>query len=326
VTAPARSSTPLVSVVVSTYKRPVMLRETLRSVLEGEFEDFEILVGNDGEAEDIADVRRELDDPRIRWLHRAERLGMLRNNLDGFARARGVYVANLHDDDVWTPHFLSTLVPPMQDDPAVVLAFCDHFIMDEHGVLLEHQTEEATRAWGRSVLAPGKHQPFWEIGLVNQSISFGCSSLFRRSAMPLDRFPDEIGPAYDVWATYQLAKTEQAAWYDPNRLVYYRSHPASQTGSGRRTNAAAQIFMFSRFLEEPRLAPWRDVFRRRLAQAETALGVEHLLSGEKAEGRACLRRGARLRPTPRNAALAVGGHVAPALLSRISTARAARRS
>jgi len=87
----------------------------------------------------------------------------------------GEFVAILNDDDVWEPAFLSQLVPHLLNDPDVVLAFSDHYIIDEQSRIDPAATENNTRRWRRDVLSPGLHRPFWRC-LVEMSIPVAQAS------------------------------------------------------------------------------------------------------------------------------------------------------
>ena len=73
----------------------------------------------------------------------------------------GEFIAILNDDDGrWEPAFLSKLMPHLLDNQDVVLAFSDHYVVDEDGCSTCTVTEGNTRRWPRDVLAPGLHRPF----------------------------------------------------------------------------------------------------------------------------------------------------------------------
>jgi len=114
----------------------------------------------------------------------------------------GKYVSVLNDDDEWEPPFLSKPVPILVDDPEVVIAFSDHYVMDELGRIDPAATEENTRRWHRDVLSPEPHRPFWRclvemsIPAAQASVTSGARSIGRpsqsRSAQPAT-----CGPA--IW-------------------------------------------------------------------------------------------------------------------------------
>jgi GT2 family glycosyltransferase len=97
--------TPFCSVVIPTYNRADLLRETLDSVLRQDGADFEVIVVDDGSPEDLS---RLADEYRTRvTILRQENAGPSAARNRGAAAARGEYVAFLDSDDVWFPWTLS---------------------------------------------------------------------------------------------------------------------------------------------------------------------------------------------------------------------------
>jgi glycosyltransferase involved in cell wall biosynthesis len=103
---------PRVSVIIATFNRARMLRCAIRSVLDQQFDDLELLVVGDRCTDESADVVTAFADPRVQWLNRDENCGSQWGpNNDGLARAAGELVAFLGHDDLWLPWHLQTLVP-----------------------------------------------------------------------------------------------------------------------------------------------------------------------------------------------------------------------
>jgi glycosyltransferase involved in cell wall biosynthesis len=240
---------PLVSIVLPTCERPAFLRIALASALEQSFDNFEIIVMNDGSPDSIASVRASFTDPRIRWMDNPVRLGMLRNNLRGFSLARGQLVINLHDDDAWATELLTTLVRPLLADATLVCAFSDHYVMDASGEVDAAATEGASMRWRRDRLRPGRHQPFWDIAVLDRSIPVQLATLFRRSEVDLTDVPPSVGPLYDLYLAFAMCRGGGAAWFEPSRLAFYRIHPGSQTAMNRLENAHAGIACYQLFAD-----------------------------------------------------------------------------
>ena len=97
---------PDVTVVVPTRDRWPLLRRALRSAL-GQLEtDVEVVVVDDGSADETPARLAELGDPRVRVLRHESSEGVARARNDGIAAARGTWVAFLDDDDLWSPRKL----------------------------------------------------------------------------------------------------------------------------------------------------------------------------------------------------------------------------
>ncbi|MCB2198004.1 glycosyltransferase [bacterium] len=104
---------PKVSVVVPTYNRPKGLEHALRSILDGRFQDFEILVVNDA-GQPVEGVIRTLNDKRITYIVHPQNKGLPAARNTALKLARGQYIAYLDDDDIWYENHLETLVAEIQ--------------------------------------------------------------------------------------------------------------------------------------------------------------------------------------------------------------------
>ncbi|MCP9473460.1 MAG: glycosyltransferase, partial [Nitrospira sp.] len=112
-----RSRPPKVSVIVPTYNRPQRLKAALGSILSQTFQDFEIIVVNDGE-ESVEPIVRELDRQcRITLINHDRNRGLAAARNTGIRVARGKYIAYLDDDDRYLPDHLETLVTVLERGP-----------------------------------------------------------------------------------------------------------------------------------------------------------------------------------------------------------------
>lgn len=106
---------PMVSVVIPTYNRRDDLEAALKSVLAQKFDDFEIIVVNDG-GRNVSDLESGLDTKgKIRWLNHEQRRDVAAARNTGLRAAKGFYVAYLDDDDIYYPDHLETLVRTLED-------------------------------------------------------------------------------------------------------------------------------------------------------------------------------------------------------------------
>jgi glycosyltransferase involved in cell wall biosynthesis len=97
---------PFFSIVIPTYNRAHLIRQTIESVLAQEDADFEVIVVDDGSRDNTEEVVRGLKDERVAYYRKenAER-GAARNY--GAARARGRYVNFFDSDDLLYPNHLT---------------------------------------------------------------------------------------------------------------------------------------------------------------------------------------------------------------------------
>lgn len=124
---------PLASVVLPTYNRTKHLGRAIESVLNQRFEDFELIVVDDGSTENTEAVVERFDDDRVNYLeHRVNQGGSAARNT-GIEASRGDYVAFLDDDDSWLPHKLGRQIERLEEcSEEWVAAYCN-FHLVRHG-------------------------------------------------------------------------------------------------------------------------------------------------------------------------------------------------
>jgi glycosyltransferase involved in cell wall biosynthesis len=122
----------LVSVVICTYNSARWIRETLDSVLAQTFQDFEIVVVDDGSTDRTAEIVASYGDPRIRWI--AKEHGGIPDSFNrSIAEARGELIARIGHDDVMDPYRLELQVAAMRKHPEVGVVHTDALTIDGHG-------------------------------------------------------------------------------------------------------------------------------------------------------------------------------------------------
>ena len=106
---------PEVSVIIPTYNRSSLVRESVASVLRQSFTDFEVIVVDDGSTDDTSVLIKGISDSRIRYFYKENGGVATARNL-GMAHAQGEYFAFLESDDIWPGDFLSIMVFHLRDN------------------------------------------------------------------------------------------------------------------------------------------------------------------------------------------------------------------
>jgi glycosyltransferase involved in cell wall biosynthesis len=115
---------PTVSVVMPNYNASEYVQETIESVLQQTFVDFEFLVIDDGSTDDSVDIiqRYSQQDSRIKLFTQSNQgVSITRNN--GIQKASGEFIAFLDSDDIWLPDTLATHVQHLTANPSLGLSF-----------------------------------------------------------------------------------------------------------------------------------------------------------------------------------------------------------
>src|SRR3989304_6203052 len=100
---------PKVSVIIPSYNRLPMLKEAVGSVLAQDFEDFELIVVDDGSTDGTAEEIKRYGG-RVRLFQHSENRGVSAARNKGILHVRGKYLAFLDSDDLWVKEKLKIQV------------------------------------------------------------------------------------------------------------------------------------------------------------------------------------------------------------------------
>ena len=127
---------PLVSVIIPNYNHGKYLRERIDSVLEQEFQDFELIILDDKSTDDsLAVIREYQNHPRVSHIiANEENTGNTFIQWErGIMLAQGTYIWVAESDDVAEPQLLGTLVEALQTHSQAVVAYCHSEMIDSNG-------------------------------------------------------------------------------------------------------------------------------------------------------------------------------------------------
>ena len=125
---------PKVSVNIPCFNSEKYIAETLQSALNQTFEDFEIILVNDGSTDMTEDIIKKFSDPRIKYYYQKNMgLGNTRNRQ--LALSSGEFIAFLDHDDIWLPTKLEKQIRLFENHPKVGLVYCDTIFFNDNGDL-----------------------------------------------------------------------------------------------------------------------------------------------------------------------------------------------
>ena len=119
---------PLVSVVIPTYNRALLIPETITSVLNQSFRDFEIIVVDDGSRDNTQDIVSAFPVTYIKQ----ENQGLPNARNTGILASSGRYIAILDSDDCLLEQSLEKRVNVLEAHPQVGFAYTHLYTMDEN--------------------------------------------------------------------------------------------------------------------------------------------------------------------------------------------------
>jgi len=178
-------NTPLISTVIATYNRPLLVTRAVRSALNQTLQNIEVIVIIDGPNDDNAVALGAIADRRLKvhTLPSRQRLAAARNA--GVALARGKWIALLDDDDEWLPHKLEKQLATAEQSPYQYPIVASQLIA---------RNEWGDRIWPRRTPEPDENLSEYLLcqrslfagdGLVLPSVIFTSKELL--TTMPLRR-------------------------------------------------------------------------------------------------------------------------------------------
>lgn len=185
---------PLVSFIMPVYNAADFLTETIHSILEQTYENFEVIAINDGSTDDSLKILQKYSkiDTRIKVISR-ENKGLVKTLNEAIDRSSGDFLARIDSDDLCTPNRLQLQVEAFMKNPNAALC-CGFFeIFSEEGEFISKEVR------------PYEQFDLKRLLYTRNAIAH-ASVMLRKSALPKDPYSDKVGPTedYELWS--RLAK------------------------------------------------------------------------------------------------------------------------
>jgi len=119
---------PFVSVIIPTYNRRELLSEAIGSVLNQAYEDFQLVIVDDGSTDGTKDMIKEYRDPRINYIFQKKR-GVSNARNRGIFESCGEYVSFLDSDDLWKRDKLKIQTDLMNNKKDIFISYTDEIWM-----------------------------------------------------------------------------------------------------------------------------------------------------------------------------------------------------
>lgn len=122
----------LISVIIPIYRVEDYISATVQSVLDQTYNNFEIIIVDDGSPDNSREICQQFKDPRIKIISQENR-GVSAARNKGIQHARGEFLAFLDGDDLWLPQKLEKHVEHLETSPNVGVSFSCFAFIDEAG-------------------------------------------------------------------------------------------------------------------------------------------------------------------------------------------------
>jgi glycosyltransferase involved in cell wall biosynthesis len=291
---------PMFSVIIPTYNRASFIAKAVDSVLRQSFNDYEIVVVDDGSTDTTRQALQQYGE-RITVVHQANSgVSAARNR--GIGNANGKWIAFLDSDDEWKENYLARQVENIRSNPNVIAFITNAVNIHPGGVSHTHFQNTILKRFGARTFIRIK-RPFRAI--MNHPHWYLQSMVVRRDILlRTGLFDTSLTIAEDLDVIARLALEGQFG-FDKEVLVkiYRRTEPASYLSSAAGTVQGCKSFakVFVDLRRDRRLRP---VERLTLAKVSSAnqrkLGNLLLAQADARQARASYKQALTTYPSLRS--------------------------
>lgn len=206
-----------VSIIIPTYNRARLLLRALQSVAAQTFQDYELIIVDDGSTDDTRQVVDAIGNARIRyiWQENQER-SAARNR--GLAESRGAYVTFLDSDDEFLLDKLTMQVQELETRPELGMVIGGRLLVDTEGAVT--QEIKPWEQYSEAELA--KNLRIW---LMEGPACIGAELVRREWLEKIGGFDQELVRMEDVDLWFRLAKAGCRAGWVHMPVVKEHFHP-----------------------------------------------------------------------------------------------------
>ncbi len=270
---------PLITVIMPAFNMERYIAQAVDSVLAQTWEQWELVIINDGSTDRTAAVVARYTDPRIRLVHQPN-AGVSAARNHGLDLANGAYVAFLDADDELPARSLEARADRLRTTPAC--SFVD-------GVVL---AMDGTNRHFRTIHQPTYHGlAFPKLMALSPEVFCGQTWMLRKSVIGAHRFPVHMRHAEDLAFYLQLARNGLYST-TPEPVLHYRTgHRSAMSDLDGLDKGYLHLYVLATHLHPPPSASDLDLMWKRIRRV--------MVRGYAKAGRpwSALRTWLRKRPT-----------------------------
>ncbi len=212
---------PLVSILLPAYNSESYIKQTIDSILQQTYAEFELLIINDGSTDNTSNIIDSYTDKRIQYIKNNGNQGLIFTLNKGIELAKGKYIARIDADDICLPQRIEKQVAWMQQNTnTAVLATTVQFI-NEHN--------EPTGFWPldlQTITSSAiKKNMVWQCCIAHPSVMMRSEVIKNYRYNVYQKHTED----YDLWL--QLLADGFVIEKINEPLLLYRVHTQSITGS-----------------------------------------------------------------------------------------------
>lgn len=229
---------PLISVVIPVYNGEKTIRQTIESVINQTFSNFELIVIDDGSQDSTLDIVRSISDSRLK-VFSFPNAGLAASRNRGIQLASGDYISFIDADDLWTGDKLEAQLKALLDNPQAAVAFSWTDCIDESG--------QFSRRGNYSTVSGNVYAQL----LLTDFIENGSNLLIRSEAFKKVSYFNESLPAAEDWEMWLRLAANYEFVVVPSPQVLYRLSTTSMSANVVRQEAACLQVIDQAFAQAP---------------------------------------------------------------------------
>lgn len=226
----------MISVVISLYNKEQSIATTLQTVLKQTYQDFEIVIVNDGSTDHSVEEVAKVTDPRIRLIHQSN-AGVSAARNRGIEEAKGEYIAFLDADDEWKSDYLKIQYKLTQKYPECSIFACNYEFKDVQGKVTPTIIRKLPFNGEDGILsnyfkvACCSHPPLWTSAVMVK----------KNAIQSIGDFPVNVKSGEDLLTWAKLAVNGKIAFSKQILAVYHIRNEANRSLSDLRKTAPLDL-------------------------------------------------------------------------------------
>jgi GT2 family glycosyltransferase len=229
---------PIISVILPVYNGERTIKETMDSVLNQTFLDFELIVINDGSQDSTLEVVSRIVDSRLKVFSYAN-AGLAATRNRGISHAIGEYISFIDADDFWTSDKLEAQFKALQANPQAAVAYSWTDWIDESGQFL--------RSGGHITVNGDVYAKL----LLRDFIESGSNPLIRKHALAEVGGFDESLAAVEDWDMWLRLAAQYEFVCVPSPQILYRVSSNSMSSNIWKMEAGSLRIIERAFTQAP---------------------------------------------------------------------------
>lgn len=242
---------PTVSIVMPAYNAGQYIGKAIESALAQSFEDFELLVVDDGSTDSTAAEVQRFEDQRVRYFHLENSGGPSKPRNFGIGNARGEYIAFFDSDDIILPVKLEQNVRLLNSQPNVSLVFSNFTPLDvdtprKISWFEKPNVDAILSKIGKTPVLDNwcvLDRPIFSEILANNFIGTSTVMVRRADLISVGLFNENLVRVEDRDLWLRLAKAGKRFAFTHKVLSHYRVLPQSLSRSGQFLGATIDFYM-----------------------------------------------------------------------------------